>query len=162
MRSPLDAHETGEWRPTAAEMAASVWTQYLHQYYWCMGLMTGFGDGTQPESVAQYAFTLFVINLGLFLFAYTVGVLGASKRRAEQSRGEMPSLPRPPSPSLALPLHTSRFSAHILPLPLMLPLLLPSSCSPRARSRLPARPGGQRLPGHRQRDPGAHLQLPAR
>ena len=49
----------------------------LHSLYWCMGVMTGFGDGNTPETVPQYLFTLFVINLGLFTFAYTVGVLGA-------------------------------------------------------------------------------------
>ena len=70
-------HETGEWRPPDDVAAADPFRQYLHALYWCMGLMTGFGDGDTPESGAQYAFTLFVINLGLFTFAYTVGVLGA-------------------------------------------------------------------------------------
>ena len=72
-----EVYEIGEWKPVAEVMAADPWTQYLHALFWCMGLMTGFGDGDTPETVVQYTFTLVVINLGLFTFAYTVGVLGA-------------------------------------------------------------------------------------
>ena len=40
-----------------------------------MGLMTGYADGSVPQTALQYVFTLALMNLGLFAFAYTVGVL---------------------------------------------------------------------------------------
>jgi CRP-like cAMP-binding protein len=76
-RIQVYAFEEGYWKPPPTVRIDVPWTQYLHSLYWCMGLMTGFGDGNVPENVPQYVFTLFVINLGLFTFAYTVGVLGA-------------------------------------------------------------------------------------
>ena len=69
--------EEGYWKPPPTIRIADPLTQYLHSLYWCMGVMTGFGDGNVPENIPQYVFTLLVINLGLFTFAYTVGVLGA-------------------------------------------------------------------------------------
>lgn len=50
---------------------------YLRSLHWCMGVMSGYSDGTIPESGLQYLFTLGVLNIGLFTFAYTVGVIGA-------------------------------------------------------------------------------------
>ena len=42
-----------------------------------MGVMSGYSDGTIPITSVQYAFTMAVLNIGLFTFAYTVGVIGA-------------------------------------------------------------------------------------
>ena len=65
------------WEPTESVQAKSIEMQYLHALYWCMGLMTGYADGTVPSTIRQYVFTLALINLGLFTFAYTVGVLSS-------------------------------------------------------------------------------------
>jgi len=62
-------------------------TNYLRNLHWCMGVMSGYSDGTVPEKVHQYLFTLCVLNIGLFTFAYTVGVIGAmNEGNAAQSR----------------------------------------------------------------------------
>jgi hypothetical protein len=47
-------------------------TTYLRNLHWCMGVMSGYSDGTIPEALHQYVFTLVVLNIGLFFFAYTV------------------------------------------------------------------------------------------
>ena len=52
-------------------------TNYLRNLHWCMGVMSGYSDGTVPDFAHQYLFTLAVLNIGLFTFAYTVGVIGA-------------------------------------------------------------------------------------
>lgn len=52
-------------------------TNYLRNLHWCMGVMSGYSDGTVPGTIHQYLFTLAVLNIGLFTFAYTVGVIGS-------------------------------------------------------------------------------------
>lgn len=77
--------EQGRWKEIQLQGTSQAnpivdetdWVRYLHALYWCLGLMTGFGDGNIPENSLQHAYTLALINLGLFTFAYTVGVLGA-------------------------------------------------------------------------------------
>jgi hypothetical protein len=64
------------WKVAREAMEGPVSTVYLGALYWCMGLMTGYGDGDVPETPGQYLFTLIIINAGVFTFAYTVGVLG--------------------------------------------------------------------------------------
>ena len=88
VRVEATATEEGNWRPSETVTNADPFTRYLNSLYWCMGLMTGFGDGNIPESVPQYVFTLFVINLGLFTFAYTVGVLGAIGSQGAKAANE--------------------------------------------------------------------------
>jgi hypothetical protein len=66
-----------EWEPEAYVLADSIEMQYLHALYWCMGLMTGYADGSVPSTVLQYVFTVTLMNLGLFTFAYTVGALSS-------------------------------------------------------------------------------------
>ncbi len=62
-------------------------TNYLRNLHWCMGVMSGYSDGTVPERFHQYIFTLCVLNIGLFTFAYTVGVIGAmNEANAQMSR----------------------------------------------------------------------------
>ena len=50
--------------------------------------MTGFGDGSIPDNNLQYLYTLVLINIGLFTFAYTVGVLGAMGSQGAQQANE--------------------------------------------------------------------------
>lgn len=52
-------------------------TLYLRSLHWCMGVMSGYSDGTIPITPIQYLFTLLVLNIGLFTFAYTVGAISA-------------------------------------------------------------------------------------
>ena len=58
---------------------------YLRSLHWCMGVMSGYSDGTIPESGIQYLFTLAVLNIGLFTFAYTVGAPATARERADQA-----------------------------------------------------------------------------
>eukprot|EP00966_Prymnesium_polylepis_P046984 1088626-Prymnesium_polylepis.1 len=39
--------------------------------------MTGYADGSVPSTIVQYVFTVVLMNLGLFTFAYTVGALSS-------------------------------------------------------------------------------------
>lgn len=81
------------WEPTDAVRAEPDSVQYLHALYWCLGLMTGYADGAVPETAGQALFTLGLINLGIFSFAYTVGVLGlmggSERRRAHDLRSSL-------------------------------------------------------------------------
>ena len=49
-----------------------------------MGVMSGYSDGSVPQASLQYVFTLLLLNIGLFLFGYTVGVIGAMNDAGSQ------------------------------------------------------------------------------
>jgi CRP-like cAMP-binding protein len=69
------------------DLTATPATNYLRNLHWCMGVMSGYSDGTIPEEFYQYIFTIILLNIGLFFFAYTVGVIGAmGEGNAQQSR----------------------------------------------------------------------------
>ena len=62
-------------------------TLYLRALHWCMGVMSGYADGTVPVEPLQYLFTLAVLNIGIVTFAYTVGAVGAiGEGNSQQSR----------------------------------------------------------------------------
>ena len=74
-----DGDENDQWKNRERnldpnEMHPSL---YLRSLHWCMGVMSGYSDGTIPITNVQFLFTMAVLNIGLFTFAYTVGVIGA-------------------------------------------------------------------------------------
>lgn len=74
-------------RPRNLDPAVEHTTLYLRSLHWCMGVMSGYSDGTIPMDVIQYIFTLGVLNVGIVAFAYTVGAVGAiGEGNSQQSR----------------------------------------------------------------------------
>lgn len=86
------------WAPSASVRAQTEYVQYLHSFYWAMGTMTGYADGSLPSSAAQHVFTLFLLNLGLGSLAYTVGALslmdGSARQRVHAFERLVPALHR--------------------------------------------------------------------
>ena len=71
---PQEGADDDEWKNRPRNLNATVPhpVQYLRSLHWCMGVMSGYSDGTVPETFPQYIFTLVLLNVGLFTFAYTV------------------------------------------------------------------------------------------
>jgi len=72
-----DSDDIWKNRPRNLDATQHTGALYLRSLHWCMGVMSGYSDGTIPTLRLQYIFTLLVLNIGLFVFAYTVGVIGA-------------------------------------------------------------------------------------
>ncbi|KDO24719.1 hypothetical protein SPRG_10253 [Saprolegnia parasitica CBS 223.65] len=49
--------------------------KYTKAHYWGLGMLTGYHPGMYPVTAIEYAFTMFVQTLGVFLLAYVVGNL---------------------------------------------------------------------------------------
>lgn len=80
-RVELPALADDDWknRPRNLDPTINHPTLYLRSLHWCMGVMSGYSDGTVPVTAEQYIFTLIVLNIGLFTFAYTVWARGPTQ-----------------------------------------------------------------------------------
>ena len=65
------------WLPPARLESRSVRSQYLASLYWSLGMLTGLGDGEVPQTVTEGVYTIVILVVGVFFFAYFIGVIGS-------------------------------------------------------------------------------------
>lgn len=71
------AGDVDNWNLPVSLAERGPLTQYLHSLHWCMGLMTGMADGSLPAATGQFYFTVGAMTSGAFIFAFSVGAIGA-------------------------------------------------------------------------------------
>ena len=65
------------WLPPARLEHRPVRSQYLASLYWSLGMLTGLGDGEVPQTVTEGVYTIVILVVGVFFFAYFIGVIGS-------------------------------------------------------------------------------------
>ncbi|GMF32904.1 unnamed protein product [Phytophthora fragariaefolia] len=61
------------WMPSSSLKTADLGLQYVTLLFWSFGIMSGSNSGELPMTVEQCFFTVIVLLVGAFLFAYVIG-----------------------------------------------------------------------------------------
>jgi len=71
--------DSGAWSDADvyAEEPDSIVHQYVVSLFWTMSIVTGLGSTKVAETYAENGFTLVIMLLGVFIFAYVIGEVGA-------------------------------------------------------------------------------------
>lgn len=71
--TPTTSFGTNEWMPSESLEHASVNLRYFASLFWSFALMSASQQGERPKTIDQCIFTVIVMTVGFFLFAYVVG-----------------------------------------------------------------------------------------
>lgn len=71
--TPATSFGTNEWMPSESLEHASVNLRYFAPLFWSFALMSASQQGERPKTIDQCIFTVIVMTVGFFLFAYVVG-----------------------------------------------------------------------------------------
>lgn len=75
----------GGWLPNTELLTTSLAHRYLRALHWSIGTLTGLTDVAQPTSRLQGLYTILVEVVGIFYFAYIIGVFGAIDDRQSET-----------------------------------------------------------------------------
>lgn len=70
---PTTSFGSNGWMPSESLEHASVYLRYFSPLFWSFALMSASQQGERPKTIGQCLFTVIVMTVGFFLFAYVVG-----------------------------------------------------------------------------------------